>query len=188
MNEKTLNIKYYSQHGGVKEEFWRTRSCGIVSLYTCLSYFNRLKGKSLDDLIKEGEAIGGYSKDGWLHDALVRLSRNHGVLAYSQEFKSIDVDWENKKFGEGKNQEALFLKGLEKIRKEILEGRPVIMSMNAGFGANNGPHLTVVVGINDSGFYFNDPDDRGGENREKVFVSKEEVLKYWRGFCVFFED
>lgn len=185
---KILDVPYYSQIEDVKREEWKLHSCGIVSLAMTLAFLSNNK-TDLDNLIDQGVAIGGHSSGKWVHEALVRLSRNHGLNAYAQEFRSVEVVGDA--FTVSSHQEDLIKFGLNKIRKSIENNVPVIVSVSAGFGSNESAHTVLIVGYDTEGdviksFYINDPDTRGGE-QNKVEVSIDKFLKYWRLFAIFFE-
>lgn len=182
-SKKILNVPFVSQHSAT-DSFWKNRSCAIACLKMVLDFI-KTENYSLDELIKEGEKIGGYTDFGWLHDALVKISRNHGVPAYAQEFRSVPDDTEESK--------KLLNFGLEKIVKSIENDLPVIITVREGFGSNTHTHIILVTGYQFSdtgilqGFYINDPDDRTGDKKEAFLVDIADFLKYWRKYTIFWD-
>src|SRR3989344_4076261 len=115
-----LDVPYYSQWSDVYSKEWKKKACGVASVKMVLEYVTQNKeAPSNDALIQEGVFIGGYSKDGWIHDALVALLRNHGVRAYRQEFRSRVVDFIKKISSTNAFEQKLAEKGIEKFIKEI---------------------------------------------------------------------
>lgn len=186
-----LDVPYYSQYQNVLEEKWRSRACGVACAKMVVKYFQPSNDESIDALIDEGVRIGGYkNEEGWDHESIVRLLRNRGLFAYREEFKSQVL-----RAGETKGMPSIYdakmaKAGIKKIYKMLKVGRPVIVSVDAGFGENNSSHLVVLVGfdLDDSGevsgFVFNDPDAKTGI-KKNIFVDIGKFERYWRRMCVF---
>jgi hypothetical protein len=186
-----LDVPYYSQYQNVLEEKWRSRACGVTSVKMVLKYFYPDNDESIDALIDEGVRIGGYKTEhGWDHETLVRLLRNRGLFAYREEFKSQVL-----RAGETKGMPSIYdakmaKAGIKKIFKMLKAGRPVIVSVDSGFGENTTSHLIVLVGfdLDDSGevagFVFNDPDAKTGI-KKNIFVEIGKFEKYWRRMSIF---
>jgi|SRR6185312_15958045 len=181
-----LSVPYYSQFDKIHDAEWKQRGCAVVCLKMCLDFAKPGDVPSIEDLIKEGEIIGGYvPKIGWKHEAIVRLAHNHGVPAYQEEFKSVHVDLAKKTFSKSEFEKDLIDKGIERIKNSIDSGVPVIVSTATPLGF----HQVVVVGYEDNvgtltGFFVNDPDNRDGE-RKDFFISLADFLHQWRMFTIF---
>ena len=181
-----LNIPYHSQFDEITMSEWKEKGCAITCLKMCLDFSRPDEIPSIDDLIKEGELIGGYvEKVGWKHEAVVRLSHNYGVPAYPEEFRSIKVDINSKSFSENILEKDLIDKGVQRIRDSIDRKVPVIVSTSTKLGS----HQVVVVGYEDNlgsttGFFINDPDNRNIE-KKGVFIPISDFLNNWRKFAIF---
>jgi hypothetical protein len=181
-----LEVPFYSQKDNVKKEEYKHNSCGIVCAKMILD-FAKKESRDLDPLIQEGYIVGGTESAGWNHETLVRVLRNHGVLAYRQEFRAhtVDLDKEEGVDNEERNKQFREL-GLEKIRCAIDNGFPVMISVKPGFGENDSDHLILVVGYDEKNFYVNDP-QLNGEHEPPLEVSVEKINEYWKGLSVFTE-
>jgi uncharacterized protein YvpB len=181
-----LEVPFWSQKHNVDNEEHIDNSCGIVCVKMVLSFAQKESG-DIDELIKEGYIVGGKVDVGWNHETLLRVLRNHGVLAYRQEFISHKVDLDSEKGTENSEQTKIFRKnGIEKIKGSIDYGFPVITSVRAGFGENGSDHLVLIVGYDDENFYVNDPQRKGME-KDPIRVSIEKFDEYWKGLTIFTE-
>ena len=179
-----LEIPFYGQLNNEIPEEKQRQVCGICCVKMILDYLDK-KDNDANDLIKEGELIKAFDEDLkiWKHEGLVRVLRNHGVLAYPQEFRSVFVNLETNEFEENENEPALIQKGVEKIINEIERGRPVVASVAKGFSDNTDSHLILIKGYEKNGdikMYVHDP--LVGDDRE---ITLEYFLQYWRRFTIF---
>ena len=181
-----LSVPYYSQFDAIKIPEWKERGCAVTCLKMCLDFAKPDAIPSIDDLIKEGEIINGYTPNiGWRHEGLVRLAHNHGIPAYPEEFRSVEVNLSDKTFSKSKFEKDLIDKGVLRIRDSIDRSVPAIVSISTNLGF----HQIVIIGYEDnvgevSGFFVHDPDNRTGEKKE-VFVTLTDFLKQWRNFAIF---
>jgi uncharacterized protein YvpB len=188
-----INVPYFSQYQDVEEEHWKSRSCGITSVKMVLNYLKPKNKESIDELIEEGILIGGYGKDGWNHEGLLRIFRNRGISAHRDEFRSVLVDTAKRKFLKSTHESSLIIQGFEKIKKYLIKELPVIVSVDKSFDENKEHHLIVLTGFEEDklgeidGFYYNDPDAKVGVKKDK-FVSLEKFEKYWRRLAIFVEN
>ncbi len=185
-----LDVPYYSQYQNILEDKWRSRACGITSAKMVIKYFRPNNDESIEALIDEGVRIGGYVEHGWDHESLVRILRNRGIFAYKEEFKS-QILKQGETSGIPSVYDSKMMKtGIKKIYKMIKSGRPVIVSVDVGFGENKTSHLIVLTGfdLDDSGdvsgFAFNDPDAKTGI-KKNIFVDIDKFEKYWRRMSIF---
>lgn len=177
-----LNVPHHSQMSDHIDKDLQENVCGIVCVKMIIDFYEE-GGTKIQNLITEGKLMGGYVDGLWVHDALVRLLRNHGVHAYSQEFKSHDADLESESFSAN---DRMIEFGILKIKTEIALGNPVIVSMKAGFGDNKESHLVAIKGIDtdesgDDIFIINDPQMKEKELRIPI----DYFMKFWRNFAIF---
>ncbi len=182
-----LLVPFYSQFNKVTLDGWQDRACAPTCLKMVLQYLSDGDFKfSIDDLILEGTTIvGGYIEGiGWAHAGLIRIAHNHGFLAYDEEFRSIKINIRKKSFEKSDFEEELVTKGIKKIKKTLENGVPVIISCSASFTDKHRPHQVVLVGYDEAGFYYHEPEarDDSGANR---FVDLETFRKHWRKFAIF---
>jgi hypothetical protein len=179
-----IDIPYYSQYSDNIKKDWQDRSCAIVCLQMVLDFYKK-ESKPMD-LIKEGLSISenlekkgrrteGYTREfGWGHELLIILLKNNGVLSYRQDFKNPNFESE------------YIVLGLEKIRQNILDKKPVIVSIAKDINnPKTSGHMVVVSGIEeDNGevksFYINDP-----EKEENKNTSIEDFKKVWKKLAIF---
>ena len=182
--KKILDIPYTCMHSNAIPEEWHIRVCGLACIKMILDY--RDIETSLMDLLSEGQTIGAYNPSiGWDHNGLVRLLRNHGVLAYPQEFRSVKVDVNSGESVESSVENDFIEKGISKIKESIDKENPVMVSVKAGFGDNGSPHLILITGYEDDDFIYHDPNNSDGEIKKAHVVSKERFIEYWRLFGIF---
>jgi len=183
---KKLDIPHTCQYNDSIPEEWHIRVCGLACTKMILDYKN--VEIPLINLLNEGQSIGAYNPSvGWDHNGLVRLLRNHGVLAYSQEFRSVKVDIESGEMNDSSNENNFIEQGLEKIIKSIDGGNPVMVSVKPGFGDNPESHLILITGYEDDNFIYNDPNNSNGEIKKAHLVNKERFIDFWRLFGVFID-
>lgn len=175
-----LPVPYLSQYRDVIAPKRRRSACSVTCLSMVLAHLLPEDAPSPDALYDEGESIGARDARGdWTHDGIVRLARNHGLLAYPQEFRS-------RRGGEPSRYEPEFMnRGVEKIRSSIARGTPVIISITRRGGSTN--HTVVVVGANEGGFVMHDPDAQNTQDGKNIYLSMEEFQNIWRGLAIFFE-
>jgi hypothetical protein len=185
--KKQLDIEHTCQCNNSIPEEWHVRVCGLACVKMILGH-RKIKN-SLLDLLNEGQSIGAYNPSiGWDHNGLVRLLRNHGVSAYSQEFRSVEIDIESGEMNRNPIEDEFVEKGLKKIRESIDNNNPVMVSVFPGFGDNNSPHLVLITGYNEEGLFFHDPDNSKGEIKKAYPISREHFLRFWRLLGIFIDD
>ncbi len=187
-----LNIPYLSQHTAATDPYWKPRACAIVCIKLVGDFMFPGSMPSVDDLIHEGETVGGFSARGWRHDYLAILLRNHGVLAYNQEYRTADAA-QAPQYVPSVFTEQFLEAALLKIIHEIKAGRPVIVSVPGKQGLPTETHMVVVLGIEERdgrvlGLYCHNPDTQSPEEGRNVFISIEDFLSGWRRFCLYVES
>ena len=195
-----LKVPYYSQRTDVIDTEWRAHSCLIVCAKMVAEFLGDKK-MSADDWIKEGAYIGAYDGKFWKHDGVVRLLRNHGIFAYAQEFKTVDVDIKNLpvrgtqtggEMSAGKKSDLFLEKGIEKIVAKLDEGIPSIVSIYKYFTEKDRHHGIVIIGYekdgdNIKGFYYNDPEAPNEQGGEALFVELDKFKKGWKKLAILLE-
>lgn len=165
-----LAVPYYNQHNDISDTGWKGRACTITNLAMVLGFLLGDDAPSPDELLQEGIMIGGYSEHGWVHDHITFLAHNHSVLSYKEEFRSRDTEIAKKLEDEG----------IEKIKRTLRHGLPVIISIMK----DNGSYHTVTLnGVDSTGFFVHDPE----LGKEGVHMSFDEFWETWRRLCIFFE-
>jgi hypothetical protein len=186
-----LDVPYFSQHTDEVTKKWQNSSCGIAVLKMILDVLLKDSPK-FSFLIDEGVAIDGFVKNGWQHESLVRLLRNHGIMAYAQEFRSVsiqidDVHGVTKLYG--KDKEKLQKLGIQKIFSKISLGLPVIVSVLPNFKYNKDSHLILIVGYDETKnvLYYHDPDAKDGKEIKSEIITVSQFLKYWKSMAIFLD-
>ncbi len=190
--KKIIPVPYISQFSKEFDEEWHYSACGVACVAMLLGYYN-LEDISPMKLIEEGVAIGGYKGHGWYHDSLARLLRNHGVNAYTQEFRSVEVSTDYKSFSISPLEAKMVQAGIAKIITEIDAGHPVLVSVNEHFNTNLEKHIILIVGydFSDGQEKFIVHDSRGLNSHgiveafEAMPVDISKFIKFWRKFAIF---
>jgi len=204
-SDRILKVPYYSQFQEIKNEEWKSRACSIVCLKMAFDFLlqqsetisNPSNSKSdfgtqidADELFKESEEIQQsllskkliseeQAKNGRTHDTLVFLTHNHGLPAYKEEFKSLNLEF----------SEKMFEFGISKISKSIENEKPVLVSVLPGLSEGKSFHTILIVGTQKenekiTGFYYHDPDAKN-ERLENQFLNLENFKKFWRRLTIF---
>jgi hypothetical protein len=187
-----LNVPYYSQRTDVVEPEWRAHSCLVISA-KMVAEFLGIKKIPADDWIKEGTYIGAYDGKFWKHEGVVRLLRNHGLFAYAQEFKTVDVDIKSGDMNESKLSEEFEQKGIEKIIKKLDEGIPSIVSIFKYFTEKDRHHAIVIIGFDMDaegkvkGLYYHDPEMKEEGGGKDLYVEIDKFVNGWKKLAIFLE-
>jgi hypothetical protein len=140
---------------------------------------------SFEQLFEEAGIVGNYETAGWSHETVVRLLRNHKVLAYKQEFLAHDISFETRQGTVAKHTEQFLQFGIQKIKQSIDAGNPVILSVRAGFSNNNGDHMVLAIGYENEDLLILDPILLPEQNPIKISI--DELKKFWKNFAIFTE-
>jgi len=172
---KILDVPYYSQHRDIKDEYWKTRACGILCLKSVLDYSN-VKTGDIDDFIKLGQDKNAYGESGWIHQGLIDIAGDFGL------------NMERKEFLNELNE------GIEKIIFSLKNDKPVLVSAIKRWKEKDKFHMVVLGGFEASaeqtpnggikGFYYNDSDYKD-DTGKGLFVDIEIFKKYWRKLAIF---
>ncbi len=183
-----LDISFFSQlDTSVPEEIQRS-VCAIACVKMLCDW--KSLNISFSDFYKEAQVIGGREVSGWNHETIVRLLRNHGILAYRQEFFGHTINLETLETSHAKHSQDFEIKGLEKIKEEIKKGNPVIASVFAGFSQdkeknrsiNMVNHIILITGYDDKFFFVHDP-----IFSIQTIVTQEHFMNFWRRLAIFVE-
>lgn len=183
-----LHIPFFSQlNKEVPEEIQRS-TCSIACIKMIFDF--KSVTNSFDDIYKEAQIIGGRELSGWNHETLVRLLRNHGILSYRQEFFGHSIDVHTMQVLHAEHSKDFEVQGLEKIKKVVEGGNPVIVSVFAGFSQdiennkslNMVNHIILITGFDEEYLYINDP-----IFHKPSKVAYAHFMNYWRRLAVFVE-
>jgi hypothetical protein len=199
MSTKILDIPYYSQFRDIKREEWHSHACGVVCVAMTLAFIN--VRVDIDNLIDEAIFVKGQIDGKWTHNALALLARNHGLLAYPQEFRTVEINLVDKSCHPSSYANEFQKAGLSKIVSALDAGIPTIVSVREGFATNKSSHNILIVGYEKAEsantddqpkhasithLYAHDPDTREYE-KENMKVEIAKFFEYWRLYAVFFE-
>ena len=154
------SVPAYSQHLHIRDQKWRKSACGVVSLAMLLNYFN--KNTSPDDILARGLTCNAYlPKTGWKHKELAEIAKQYNLNGETFDWAYLD-------------QEAAF-----ENAKEHLNRHPILASVYRSFDPQNGGHLIVLTGMENSAVFYNDPDSRN-EAGISGSVPLEKFLVGWK--------
>ena len=196
-----IDLPFYSQYSEKIKKDWQGRSCAVVCLQMVLKFYG--KEVQVMDLIKEGLAISedlikkereteGYTqKIGWGHELLVTLLRNHGLPSCRQDFRSVKFDLLNSTFLKSDFESEIFESGINKIKENLLNNKPVIISLSKDIeNKKTSGHMVVVFGFEEnkndvSGFYIKDPEQKDFFNPPDLFIGIESFKRVWKKLAIF---
>lgn len=180
---KTLNIPFFSQLDPSVPLEHQRHVCALA----CIKMILNSKGEeiSFEEIYAEANIVGNQESAGWTHETIIRILRNHKVLAYRQEFLGHNINFETKK-GEIAEHTTHFVDlGIEKIKTSINHGNPVFVSVKAGFSDNNGDHVILVIGHEEDSFIIFDPILHREQNPQTVSIEK--FKRFWKRLAIFVE-
>ena len=160
-----LNVPYYSQYEGIKDEAWQGRACGLVCLKMVLD-FHRVETPEINEFLKialDKEAY--HESNGWIHDRLLAVAEDLGMKAYRKE---------------GMENE-------QELKDFLDKGNPVTVSIKARKFSSEFEgkfHQVVLIGYDENGFYYHDSDYRNKEGNG-LFVPVDKFIEYWRKMAIF---
>lgn len=183
-----LDVPFYSQLDTLIPQDLQRISCALICIKMVMEYKN--VKLSFDEIYKEACAIGGKESVGWNHETLVRLLRNHGILAYRQEFYAQKKDIKTLQVFPSEFLEKFIEEGIKKIKESIDKNNPVLVSVVAGFSQdfqqkkslNSGHHVVLITGYSEDMLFCNDP-----IFDNSVSITYEHFIKFWRKFTVIVE-
>lgn len=178
------NSFFCSQYIDITNEEWRNKGCSISALWMAFKILKPDFNLSLDQVLEEGISINGFKGGLWNHQSIAILSHNHGLAAYTEEFKSspFGIDTE---YAENINEY-----GVDKIF-EFLKNKSgvVIASVPKSFDHIDKPHSILLHNVSERDgeryFIYNDSEKLSKEDGENLEVSLEEFKNKWRKLAIF---
>lgn len=168
MTIKRYIVPEYSQYLDIRSKQWNWRSCGIVSLFMVLAFWDpTLKRTDIPRLIKYGIASGAYREGvGWTHQGLLDMATALGFVGKRFDLFKRDDD-------------AAFKTLLTHLKKG-----PVIVSIYKDFDPQKGGgHLLVVTGYKEQNnkitIFIADPDARD-HAQIGYAIPKTKLFKGWK--------
>ena len=180
-----LKVPYKSQYSSIENKVWRERSCTVVSLSMALDFFLD-KSPDVNLLLEEALNMNAYnvlSGGYWIHQKMVFLAHNYGILSYAEEFRSRPTGIPS--LAEEKMREKALVKFVKCLDSKAL----IIFSMPKNWTEEKKYHSALLVGYEKEGesiigFYYNDPASNSPKEGECLFVSKEVFMSKWRGLSI----
>ena len=178
---------FCSQYIDITNEEWKSKGCSISSLWMAFKILKPDFDLSADQVLEEGISINGFKSGLWNHQSIAILAHNHGLGAYTEEFKSspfgIDTKYSESINEYGVNKIFNFLKN-----KENNLG-VVIASVPKNFDHVDKPHSILLHNIlekqDQKYFIYNDSEKLSREEGENLVVSLEEFKSKWRKLAIF---
>lgn len=158
-----LDVPYYSQFVDIQDPFWMLRGCGAVSL-AMVAEFHGATTPDILVLCNEARERGGYDMEsGWIHDYLVMRARELGLQAERKEG----------------------MKDIDELIASLESGSPVIVSVEKRVLEQKRFHMLVLVGFDDSGFIYHEPESTDKEKGKYRVCTYDQFVDYWRGKALF---
>lgn len=180
---KTLHIPFFSQLDQSVPIEHQRHICALACIKMILD--SKKEYISFNTLFDEAQIVGNYVQAGWTHETIIRVLRNHKVLAYRQEFLGHTINYEIKKGIIAEHTSEFILSGLEKIKESIERGNPVCVSVKANFSENKEDHVVLIIGYDETSFVILDPILRFENN--PLTVPIEKFKTFWKNFAIFIE-
>ena len=188
-----LYVPFVSQYSVPRDEDGLSRACGMACVKKVIDFYQG-ETQPLADYMKEGKMIRDafIPGVGWNHKGLVAILRNHGVGAYSEEFRSVFNDIESGAVMPSPLESDHVERGIRKISHEVQYGRPVIVSGVKQWKEKDKFHDMIILGVEKKrdeilGFYYHDPDDENKDGRNQ-FVDIQTFRDCWRKFAIFISE
>lgn len=181
--KKIINIPFFSQLDQQIPEDIRRSVCAIACIKMVIDY--KKEKKDFSKILKEAEYIGQKDKAGWTHEVLVRILRNYNVLAYRQEFVAHNIDLYNQSADVAEHTDEFVEKGIEKIKKNIDNQNPVMVSVKAGFSENKSDHMVLVIGYENDSLIIFDPILKIDKN--PLLINIKNFKDFWKNLAIFVE-
>jgi hypothetical protein len=178
-----IDVPFFSQLDEQVPQELRRSVCAIACAKMVLD--SRMYSVSFADLLKEANIVGGRESAGWTHETIVRVLRNHGIPAYRQEFKAHVLDLETGEPTPAQHSGEFAQQGILKIRRNIDDGNPVLVSVSAGFSDNSEDHVVLVIGYNEDSLIILDPLQSPDSN--PVHVPIRRFMDFWKRLTIFTE-
>lgn len=180
---KKLNIPFFSQLDDSVPKEHQRHVCALACIKMVLD--SREEHLNFEDIYKEANIVGNQVQAGWTHETIIRILRNHKVIAYRQEFLGHTIDIKEGTASIAKHTEQFVDFGIEKIKKSIELGNPIFVSVKANFSDNKEDHVVLIIGYSNDKFIILDPIMLTHQNPREILI--EEFKKFWKNFAIFTE-
>lgn len=175
-----LSVPYYSQWKDITDTDWQMRSCGLLCLYSAIKFYKNDFDLNPDQFLQRVIREGAFGKSGWIHDKLVNLSREAGVMAKRVEFRAETVE-ETKNLAE---------KAFRDFTEHLEEGKVIIISTIRNWQEKDKFHQVLLVGFegannHPTGWYVHDPDTKTREEGAYQYIPHETFKDGFRGLAIF---
>ena len=179
---------FCSQYIDIKNEDWRNKGCSISALWMAFKILKEDFNLSVDEVLEEGISIKGFKDGFWNHQSIAILAHNHGLAAYTEEFKSSpfgqDTEYSESINEYGVNKIFEFLKNNRDNNSGI-----VIASVPKSFDHIDKPHSILLHNVSERDgqryFIYNDSEKLSKEEGENLEVSLQEFKNKWRKLAIF---
>jgi len=178
-----LHIPFFSQLDNSVPQEHQRKVCALACVKMIID--SSKDSISFERIFKEALIVGSYEQAGWTHETIVRILRNHGILAYRQEFLAHTINVEDGSFVVASHTDSFIQKGIDKIKQSIIAGNPVCVSVIKGFSNNKEDHMVLVVGYEEDALLIYDPLVSQDQNPRKISI--EEFVTFWKKFAIFVE-
>ncbi|MBP9765910.1 MAG: hypothetical protein KBD12_01595 [Candidatus Pacebacteria bacterium] len=175
---------FCSQYIDISNQEWRNKGCSISSLWMGIKKIKPDFNLSLDNLLEEGISINGFKDGFWDHKSISILAHNHGLAAYTEEFKSApfgkDTEYSENINNYGVNKIFNFLKN---------NSGAVIASVPKNFDEVDKPHSILLHNVlerdSEKYFIYNDSEKLSDKEGENLEISLKEFESKWRRLAIF---
>lgn len=158
-----LSVPYYSQYVDIDDPFWMLRACGAASM-KMVAEFHGKEVPGLVDLCLEAKNRGGYDMvNGWVHDYIVLKLGEFGLTAHRKEG----------------------MRDVDELIASLKAGNPCIVSVEKRVLEQKRFHILVLVGFDDDGFIYHEPESTDKERGQYRTCSFDVFMEYWRGKAIF---
>jgi len=158
-----LSVPYYSQFIDISDSFWMIRACGAATLKMVAEY-HEVTTPDLVTLCNEAKERNGYHMtNGWVHDYLVTKAKEFGLEAYRKEG----------------------ITSFEEIKETLLQGTPVIVSVEKRVLEQARFHLIVLVGYEDGMIFYHESESTDKDRGMYRSCSETIFMEYFRGKAIF---
>ncbi len=179
------NNDFCSQYNDIDLEEWKNKACSICALWMAIKIIKKDFDLNVNELLNEALDIGAWLQSGfWIHNKITILAHNHGIAAYTEEFKSIP-------FGkETKYSESILNYGVEKIFNFIKNKNGlVIVSVPKDFLYEDKPHSVLFHSVKEENgeryFVYNDSNKQNKEEGSNLIINLKDFTIKWRKLAIF---
>lgn len=153
----------------------------MVALLSAIYFLKRTDGPSPEAFLEKARSIGARDpRFGWIHEKLLTLVREEGILAHRKEYRTKD----------GFTQNISVDTAITDFVKSLDQEVPVLVSIYKNWLPGQSFHLVLLVGYMGQkgaieGFYVHDPDNVTEELGAFQQIPLETFKKGFRGLAIF---